>query len=1520
MLILHIGWLLTTPTDKTRGLVVWAETDRKADMTMRALARLHPFTASTRALRRALIEWMPSAEFLLKERASEYTSNIWLPTTDNTPRSSLPLLHTEPPAPVSTPDLAVWQVETLRIDPEQALAFLAALPPDTDETPGIHVGADVSYWRAAGRFALELIARQRFMPALVERDDKFLALWQPLLDESGDAARVTRLVNALPPLCRAYVLRDTHAPPMHPPRALVENFLATVVDAFARSHHPLPASDSHRTTIAEEWLAALSGDPQLDASASDLRAFYEQYRAWAEAVPGAIGGDSFRLCFRLEPPTPPDEIPADDVYAPRANARAWSLRFLLQATDDPSLLVPVEQVWSARGGSAKFLNRTFDAPHERVLAGLGHASRLFAPLEASLRTARPAYCSLTSEEAYTFLHETALLLRSFGFGVLAPGLHSKFGVRVHLKSASQETPKGGVAGISFDDIVNYDWQLVLGDTVLSREEFDKLAALKTPLVQIRGKWVELHPDQLQSALKFWEKRQERAPQHSDSAGEMNAQEALRLALGLDTTKADTGLPLVEVVADGWIGELLTSLQNNQQMQSLTAPPEFQGTLRPYQNTGLAWLAFLRQWGLGGCLADDMGLGKCISAESLLEVNGVLRTAEDIWSRYAGMPEFDGEGYWADATELLNVSSIDETSGCIVNAPVRRLYRQHVQEKLHKITLSDGSAIAITRAHCLLTPQGWTNELKVGDYVCVPAKLTTAEQSQDLDLIKFLAWQIAEGYENSGGRLRITQNSVDRLQELKQVIQILGQRYGFKINEPSIQLWQTKTPALRINSRAYQRFLSAAHYDWGKRSRDKRIPPLIMQSNREGVRVFLRNYFDAEANANVAMQSIEISTASPFLIQQLAALLRRFGIWMRISVKQKRATNGLGIYRPYCFGVIGGNSARRFHLEIGFSDAKKKSLLEVICAKTDNTNVEGIPASHLVAQAVRTTGLPLRHFGMHNPIYLDGSQQFSRASLARVCDAMDRVLNGETEQEYRRQKISKWTKKTLDAYARLDRAELRVIRQRLQWLMDQEVYYCKIKSIEDVPYDGWVYDFEVSGHHNFVANNILCHNTVQVAAFLLHERAHANGNAARPTLVVCPTSVVSNWERELARFAPDLSVYAHHGAARKKNDLTTRAAVADVVLSSYPLLQRDEKQLTALGWNNVILDEAQNIKNPATKQAQSARKLPAQWRLALTGTPVENRLGELWSIFQFLNPGYLGSQADFQHRFANPIERGGSDQAAQQLKRLTAPFILRRVKTDPQVISDLPAKNEMKIYCNLTREQATLYEAVVRDSMMRLEQAEGMARRGIVLATLTKLKQVCNHPAQFLGDASALPGRSGKLARLTEMLGEVRAVRERALVFTQFAEMGKLLQEYLRSQLADEVLFLYGSTPTKTRTQMIDRFQNDPHGPSVFILSIKAGGTGLNLTRANHVFHFDRWWNPAVENQATDRAFRIGQTRNVQVYKYLCAGTFEEQIDAMIERKQQLAATIVGTSESWLTELSTAQLRDLFQLRSDAIGD
>ncbi|HAL15302.1 MAG TPA: ATP-dependent helicase [Anaerolineaceae bacterium] len=468
---------------------------------------------------------------------------------------------------------------------------------------------------------------------------------------------------------------------------------------------------------------------------------------------------------------------------------------------------------------------------------------------------------------------------------------------------------------------------------------------------------------------------------------------------------------------------------------------------------------------------------------------------------------------------------------------------------------------------------------------------------------------------------------------------------------------------------------------------------------------------------------------------------------------------------------------------------------------------------------------------------------------------------------------------------------------------------------------WLAFFRRWGLGACLADDMGLGKTIQALALLLHEK-ESLGKLPAPVLLVCPTSVVINWQREAARFAPSLNTYVHQGPARLKNSEFAEAARdADLVVTSYSLLRVDQEILQPMTWYGVILDEAQNIKNPSAKQTQAARKLKSTFRLALTGTPVENRLNELWSIMQFLNPGYLNSLEKFRREFAIPIERFGDHEATALLKQMVGPFILRRLKSDPRVIQDLPEKLEMKELCYLSEEQATLYEAVVQESLKKVAESDGLERRGLVLAMLTRLKQVCNHPAQFLKQpleretgGNHVNGRSGKLTRLTEMLEEVISAGDRALVFTQYAEMGHLLNQYLPQMLNVPVYYLHGGTPASVRDQLVTRFQEDSSAPPIFILSLKAGGLGLNLTAASHVFHYDRWWNPAVENQATDRAYRIGQQQNVQVHKFITLGTLEERIDEMIEAKMGLADSVIGGGEDWLTEFSTDELRDLVTLR------
>ncbi len=1007
-LILHGTWL-----GERGAYFVWGEASEapRARRGRRLKVPMHPYQAPPAALSERL------------PRAGDYpdhTLTLWLPTTEAAPVPSPELLATGAlPAPNGAVRLAPWHVtgRLLPIDP--ALDWLIGLEA---EAP---FGADVHAWRAAALLALALVAGQEVLPGFQSADGALVARWLP---RPGPATRqqLAALARALPPLCRAATDAAEAAPG---PRALVEGFVAAAVDATVRrvsyKPHLKPSTPGGR------WLAALlrPRDARVRLDETDADALLRAWQQWTAAAEVA-GDDVFRLTFRLEPPP--------------ASEGEWRLAYLLQATDDPSLLVPASRLWREHGAEFTYLDRRFEHPQEKLLRALGHAARLYPPIADSLRRAAPAGARLNGPEAYAFLREAAPLLEASGFGVLVPawwkaGRAARLQARAHVASPKAEAP----GKLNFETLVQFRWEVTLDGETISAEELRRLAGLKQPLVKMRGQWVVLEGAPVEQALKLLDKAQAALP----------LEDVLRLSLGGAAEAATEALPVEGVQADGWVSGLIEKLRRPAQLEAVAAPRGLHGQLRPYQQRGFAWLAFLRQFGLGACLADDMGLGK----------------------------------------------------------------------------------------------------------------------------------------------------------------------------------------------------------------------------------------------------------------------------------------------------------------------------------------------------------------------------------------------------------------------------------------------------------------------------------TIQTIALLLHERERLGVSA--PALLVCPTSVVGNWQRELEHFAPGLKVVVHRGGARQRGQaFAAGLAGQDVVLTSFPLLARDRATLTAVEWSTAVLDEAQNIKNPATRQAQAARALRARNRVALTGTPVENRLGELWSIMAYLNPGYLGSEASFRREFARPIERLGDAAAAERLRRLTAPFVLRRVKTDPRVIADLPEKLEMKVYCPLTREQASLYAAVVRDALAQVEAAEAdsIERRGLVLAMLTKLKQVCNHPAQFLQDGSPLPGRSGKLARLGEMLEEAAAEGDRALVFTQYAAMGAMLQRYLRERLSDEVLFLHGGTPARERDGLVRRFQA-PRGPRVFVLSLKAGGTGLNLTAANRVFHFDRWWNPAVEDQATDRAFRIGQRRNVQVHKLVCGGTLEDRIDELIESKRALADNVLGAGEGWLTELSTRELRALVQLRGGA-GD
>lgn len=436
-------------------------------------------------------------------------------------------------------------------------------------------------------------------------------------------------------------------------------------------------------------------------------------------------------------------------------------------------------------------------------------------------------------------------------------------------------------------------------------------------------------------------------------------------------------------------------------------------------------------------------------------------------------------------------------------------------------------------------------------------------------------------------------------------------------------------------------------------------------------------------------------------------------------------------------------------------------------------------------------------------------------------------------------------------------------------------------------------------------------TIQMIAYFSYVKAKEKPE--HPALIIAPTSVLGNWQKEFEKFAPHLRVKLHYGPNRAKEEkFAASIADVDIVLTSYGLSHADFEELSSLTWSTICLDEAQNIKNAHTKQSRAIRKLHGQHHIALTGTPMENRLTELWSIYDFLNHGYLGSLHSFHKRFVLPIEKDRDVQQIEQLQRYIKPFLLRRTKRDEQVALNLPEKQEQKEYVPLSIEQASLYEQLVKDTFEQVSSLAGMQRKALILKMLGKLKQICNHPALYLKEQQPkqLVTRSHKIEKLVELATTIREQQESCLIFTQYIGMGDMIKKLLEKEFNEKVLFLNGSLPKNERDRMVDGFQNKEF--PFLILSLKAGGTGLNLTAANHVIHYDRWWNPAVENQATDRAYRIGQERFVHVHKLITTGTIEEKIDEMLEKKQSLNDEIIQ-SESWITELSTNELEELFTL-------
>ncbi len=1036
MKILHAFWLPETTDSFLQGgsFRLWAETLKRTPARHGRGAPVHPFSLPREAWS-ALLEALGAKPSALQLRDALDSCTIHLPSAPDAPLPSPQLAKYWPEAvDEAQTTLRPWRVDCQRLDhPVRQLAEIHFL--SFYRAEDVQPGSDFLFWYWFTQGLKRLLVRDQYLPALIYHQPprpkgkrklppfELYGSWQWASDQYEQL--IADACDRMPGACAC-------APGgLMEGEGLLRHCAEVLLDRIVRQT-PLPAVFAKR--IDNSPLTACV-DPRIRPwkSAEQAMEGYRQWQQWRRRIIGAERDAAFTLGFRLVEP-------------PDGGEEDWSLHFVAVPKDDPSQRLALSDYWSSSKKERQRMRHQLGKDFEtHLLLNLGLAARMVPMLWAGLDTAEPRTVALDLDEAFDFLKESAWVLEDAGFKIIVPAWWTPQGrrrVKIRLRSSPSKSASGASTGsghVNLDNLIQYSYQLAIGDQVVSAEEWQRLVEAKSPLVQFRGQWVELDRDKMQEMLAFWR-------EHGGETPEMSIQKLLQ------RTATDDAF---EVDRDDALSAMLDRLRDRSRLEPIADLPQLNAQLRDYQKRGVAWLRFLEQLGLNGCLADDMGLGK----------------------------------------------------------------------------------------------------------------------------------------------------------------------------------------------------------------------------------------------------------------------------------------------------------------------------------------------------------------------------------------------------------------------------------------------------------------------------------TMQVIARLVQEREGDDGLA--PTLLVAPTSVLGNWSKEIEKFAPHLGTLIHHGPGRERDLNAFRRLAEDkaMVITSYALARLDQNLFSAVDWHRVVLDEAQNIKNPKAAQTKAVLKLKAGHRLALTGTPVENRLTDLWSIFNFVNPGYLDTQARFRKRFELPVQRDNDPVQTATLKRLVEPFILRRVKTDKAIIKDLPDKVEAIQYCNLSKEQAALYESVVRDVERQLEEKEGIERQGLMLSTLMKLKQICNHPAQFLQDGSAFtPERSHKLERLGEMLEEVMTEGDSVLIFSQFTEVGSQLEKLLKQGLGYNTYYLHGGTSRGRREAMIEAFQDPESEPSIFVLSLKAGGVGITLTKANHVFHFDRWWNPAVEDQASDRAFRIGQEKNVFVHKFVTLGTLEERINDMIEEKKALAGAIVGNDESWLTRLDNDRFKELIRLNREAVMD
>ena len=1119
MKILHGTWIPDHSSDfiQTGNFYIWVETTepkaiattkRKSSKTVRASEAIakHPTSLNESDLKSFLYKDLTIKDELLEEPSNRryekekiiFPQYFLLPTSDNQP---LPSLESARYLEIDSPEdfeLQYWQIDCYQVTAPvktgsyryhrainvvkllNDLHFIAI-----NNLAEVQLGSDLLFWYHYTQAFKQMILKDQYIPALKYRELEVKAAkttkastktsakskkaitqvpkfeiypaWEIVSEQYSE--ELEKYVEYMPLACVAGFSEPNLQPLFSDRHTILQHFSESVLHSILTNtpstaqfdkqvsdsllQQCLNFSDNHFTD------AIISGDFALKA--------YQQWQAWRQKIVRTQSDSAFYLCFQLQ--------------APVKETEAWQLQFQVAPKQDPSLKLPLADYWAMTAAKKKSMEKQFGKEIEQnLLLNLGYAARIYHPVWQGLETDRPIGLSLDLDQAFKFLKESAWVLEDAGYKVVVPAWWTPAGRRkakIKLKGSSKSAASSKTQAKSyfgFDQLVEYQYELAIGDETISVKEWEQLVNAKTPLVKFRGEWIELDRDKMQEMLTFWQ-------QQGQGTSAMNLIDLMKL------TATD---PDWEVDRESTLAQMLSKLQDKQQFEPIENPPQLKGTLREYQKRGVAWLQYLENLGLNGCLADDMGLGKTVQI-------------------------------------------------------IARLVNERA---------------AIT-----------------------------------------------------------------------------------EIPEPT---------------------------------------------------------------------------------------------------KAKKTTKS------------------------------KKVLPEFV-------------------------------------------------------------------------------------------------------------------SVDEIP----------------------------------------------PTLLIAPTSVLGNWQKEIEKFAPHLRAIVHHGSDRLQDaeGFQEIYQTHDLIITSFTLIRKDEALFSSINWHRIVLDEAQNIKNPKAAQTKAILKLESKHRLALTGTPVENRLLDLWSIFNFLNPNYLGKEAQFKKSFETPIQKNNDQIQVGVLKKLVEPFILRRVKTDQSIIKDLPDKIEQKLYTNLTKEQASLYEVVVRDVEKQLNEVEGIQRKGLILSTLLKLKQICNHPRQFLQDGSDFtPERSHKLSRLSEMIEEAISEGESLLIFTQFTEIGDALEKYIRQKLHYNTYYIHGGTSRDKRERMITEFQDTETEPSVFVLSLKAGGVGITLTKANHVFHFDRWWNPAVEDQATDRAFRIGQKKNVFVHKFVTIGSLEERIDQMIEDKKKLAGAIVGADESWLTELENDKFRQLIALNKSAIID